>query len=120
MTPSPDACGFDASFRNPAQAELIPSAHRIATAPLDLAHLFTVHRRSRFIGQARDNPAAGNVDDVAGRGIGILAVETERDPAWLLADFNAGNLFGGQAGRVEDVHPAVMRVADPQLFLVGS
>src|SRR5438045_2709094 len=114
------ACGFAASFHNATQTKLIPRAHRLAGLPLDLDHLFTVHRPSRFIGEPGDDLAAGDIDNIAGRRIGVLAVEAERDPARLLADFDAGDLPGRHDRRVEDVHPAVMRIADPQLFLVGS
>src|SRR5262245_54801482 len=81
--------------RHPPQAELIAGADRLVIAEMDLDRLFAVDRGPRFVGESRDDFLAGDLNDVAGGGIGIVPVEAERHPARLFADFNAGDLPRG-------------------------
>src|SRR5262245_28310877 len=87
---------------------------------MNFHHLFAVYWRARFIGEARDDLPSGDVDHIASGGVGVFAVEAERNPARLLADFDARDLPRGHGRRVEDVHPAVVRVAYPQFPFIGS
>src|SRR5262249_26011931 len=59
-----------------------------------------------------------DIDHLAGGRIGQSPVEAKRDPARLFAQFDAHHLFGRHHCRIEDVHPLVVGIAEPNLFLI--
>lgn len=49
-----------------------------------------------------------------------MAVDRERDPAGLVRKRDARDLARGHHGRVEDVHPAIVGVGEPEFGFIGS
>ena len=58
-------------------------------------------------GERRHDLLRRGVDDLAGGGVGVAAVEAEGDPARLIADSDRRDLLRRHDRRVEDVHAAV-------------
>src|SRR5437867_11006342 len=114
--------------RQPAEAELISRANRLVVLEINFQHLLALNIDSSFVLQAGDDLACRHFDHIAGGRVCILSVNAERDPAGLIAQRDAGDLFRGLHRRVrsrrreeadiEDVQPAVVRVGQPQFLLV--
>src|SRR5262249_28085485 len=100
-------------------AELIAGADYAAAVPVDLDHLLTLDFGTGLVLQAGDDLAALDVDDVAGRRVGVAAVQAERHPAGLVAQDDVCDLLRRHHGRVENVDPAVVGIGEPDLALVG-
>ena len=66
-----------------------PVAHRHAVDEDDLDHLLAVDLAALLVRQRGDDLLRLRVDHLAGRRIGVAAVEAERDPARLLAQLDA-------------------------------
>src|SRR5262245_48884556 len=104
----------------PSDAELVARAHDHAVLQHDLDHLLAVHLAALLVGEGEQDLLRLRVDDLAGGGIGVAAVEAERHPAGLLADLYARGLLGRHDGGVEDVQVTVGSVTDPDFLFVGS
>ena len=100
------------------KTKLIACADGLGAREVDLQQLLALHRSAVLVGQARHDLARADVDHIARGRVGISAVEAERDPAGLVPDLNAGELFGRQHRGIKDVHAAVVRVRQPELFLI--
>ena len=87
---------------------------------MNLDHLFTLDSGSGFISESGDDLATGDIDDVTGRGIGDLPIQAEGDPSGLISHCDTVDICGRCGGRVEDVHPLIERITDPDLRFVRS
>ena len=101
-----------------ALAELIAGDRRLAAREIDLEHLLALGVRAVLVLQRRDDLLGARVDHVAGRGVGELAVDAERDPARLVAHLDARLHHRRHHRRVEDAQEVVRVVGDPDLGLV--
>ena len=84
-----------------------PAATARPPANINLEHLLALHGASGFVGEGRDDLPRARVDDIAGRRIGVAAVDAEGDPAGLIAQHDAGRLLRRHHRRIEDVHARV-------------
>src|SRR5438132_12833751 len=95
----------------------VAGSHGAAVLEIDLDELLA--RRN-----ARGDLLRSRIDDDPAVGIGVAAVDAEREPAGMrpgrgrVEDSNAGDLFRRTRGDVEDVDVAVDAVHDPDLFLI--
>lgn len=80
-----------------AEAKLVARGDRLAVAEMNLHHLLAVDPVPLFVGQSRDDLLGRGINDFAGGGVGVLAVEAEGDPAGLFAGFTLVTYFGGIA-----------------------
>ena len=69
-----------------ADAELVAGLRGLAVREDDFDHLLALDGRPASSEQRRPRSASCGVDDLAGRGVAVAAVEAERDPARLIAD----------------------------------
>ena len=113
-----DASDHRRHVRSPPCNELAVSGlDRLAIAELDLDHLFA-GRNTRG-----DLFRVGIIDNSAIR-VGILAVETEGDPARLrcfcriLEDGQISDMFRRKTGDIEDVNVAIDSIDEPDLLLI--
>src|SRR5206468_7491437 len=96
--------------RDPAEPELISRANRAVVLEIDLDHLLALHGGALLVLQSGNDLACRDFDHVASGRISKAAVNAERDPARLIAQRDARELFWRHYGRVENVQPAVVRV----------
>ena len=112
------ACCSVRSLRFSAEPKLIARPDRFAIGELNLDDLFAMHRSARFVGERGDDAFALDVKYFARRRPRVLAIQTEGNPAGLLAQLQAFDLFWRRDGIIEDVHHLVMAIAEPDLFLI--
>src|SRR5262249_2366874 len=74
---------------------------------------------SALILEHADDRARMDVDDLAGRGISIFAVDAHRDPPRLVVDFDFRDLRRRHCGGIKDMNPLVERGGEPEFLFVG-
>src|SRR5262249_37240201 len=119
LLPGCRAAGPLFSSALPADAELVAGARRPVAGEVDLQQFFALHRSPLLIRERGNDPPAACFHDLAGGWVGIPPVQAERHPAGLVAQRDAGALLRRHGRGVEDVEAAVVRVAEPELALVG-
>src|SRR5256885_5187048 len=101
-----------------ADGELVACADGLVVGEVDLKQFFALDLMAGFVFEGGDDAFGGGVDYVAGGGIGAAAVDAEGDPAGLIAQGDAGHLFGRHCGGVENVDAAVGGVGEPEFSFI--
>ena len=102
------------------EAELIAGVDGFAIAEMDLDHFLGLDRLALFVFEERENFARLRFDDFAGGRIGEGAIDAERDPAGLIAEFDAGGLGGRHFGVVKNVQTGTGGIGEPDFPFVRS
>src|SRR3954451_14404664 len=99
-------------------AELVARADGLASLEVDLEHLLALYVAPGLVLQAGHELPGLDLDHVAGRRIGVAAVDAEGDPARLVAGLQALERPGGHHRGIVQVEPLVEGVDAPDLLLI--
>src|SRR5438045_592105 len=108
-----DGATFASRLGDATEAELVAVANGTVAVEVDLEHLLAHHGAAVLVGEGGEDLVRGDVDHLAGGGVGKAAVEAERDPAGLVAERDAEALDGRHDGGVENVDTLIGRIGDP-------
>lgn len=103
-----------------ADSELVAASNGATVLEMNFQNLLTAHLATFLIRQTGDDCLGCHLDNFAGRRKSELSIHGERDPAGLVAQGDAVNLFWGHDGGIEDMNVAVGAIREPDFLFIGS